>query len=180
MLARSVADKLDWPGRPAPVPTAAPLTAEERARQTAGAEIYKNICIGCHMEDGRGRENLGANLVTSTYVASADPTAAIRVLLSGKEGPIGLMPPVAMTDEQIASALTYVRRAWGNTAPAVDPLNVMEIRGLTRDRNRPWTDAELQASGRGGRGGGRGGRGGGRGGGAGAGGQTPGAGRGDD
>lgn len=155
--AKSVLAKLNWPGRPTPTVVVAPLTPEQQKRQAAGAEIYKNICLGCHQEDGRGREKVAASLVGSAYVANADPTATIRVLLSGKEGQIGLMPPVgpALSDEQIASVLTFVRRAWGNTAPAVDPLNVMEIRGLTRTRTRPWTDAELQpAPGRGGRGGG--------------------------
>jgi mono/diheme cytochrome c family protein len=82
-----------------------------------------------------------------------------RILLSGKEGAIGLMPPLggSLTDDQIASVLTYVRREWGHTASAVAPDDVREIRGLTKTRTRPWTDPELQG-GRGGRGGpGRGG-----------------------
>lgn len=175
--ARVVADKINWPGRPAPTVTVAPLSPEQQKRQAAGAEIYKNICLGCHQEDGAGKDKIGASLLASAYVANADPAASIRILLSGKEGPIGLMPPIgpAMTDEQIASVLTYVRRAWGNTAPAVDPLNVMEVRGLTRARNKPWTDQELQPPARGG-GGGRGGRGGGGAGAAGA----PGPARGGD
>ena len=158
--AAAVVAKLNWPGRPAPVVTVAPLTAEQQKRYAAGAVIYKNVCLGCHQEDGRGRDKIAANLVGSSYVMNADPTPAIRILLSGKEGQIGLMPPVgpAMNDDQIAAALTYIRRTWGNTATAVDPLNVMEQRGLSRDRNRPWTDAELTAPARGG---GRGGRGGG-------------------
>jgi mono/diheme cytochrome c family protein/HEAT repeat protein len=150
-LARNVAAKLDWPGRPAPVVTAAPLTAEQQKRFDAGAELYKNICLGCHQDDGRGKEKLGANLVDSAFVNAPDPTATIRILLGGKEGTIGLMPPLgpALTDEQIASALTYIRRAWGHTAAPVDPLNVMEVRGLTKGRAKPWTNEELQTTGRG-------------------------------
>ena len=156
LLAKRVHAKLDWPGRPAPVVTAAPLTVAQQARYEAGAEIYKNLCMGCHMEDGKGKDKLGANLVDSAYVTGADAAASIRVLVGGKEGPIGLMPPLgpALSDEQIAAALTYVRRAWGHTASPVDPLNVMEVRGLSKGRTKPWTDQELQAAGRGGRGGG--------------------------
>jgi mono/diheme cytochrome c family protein len=155
-LAKNVAAKLDWPGRPEPVVTAAPLTPEQQKRFDAGAEIYKNICMGCHQDDGRGKEKLGANLVDSAFVNAPDPTATIRILMSGKEGPIGLMPPLgpALSDEQIAAALTYIRRSWGHTASPVDPLNVMEVRGLTKGRTKPWTNEELQAAGRGGRGGG--------------------------
>jgi mono/diheme cytochrome c family protein len=156
VLAKSVSAKLDWPGRPAPVVTAPPLTPVQQTRYDAGAEIYKNLCLGCHQEDGRGKEKLGANLVDSPFVTGADPSTSIRILVGGKEGPIGLMPPLgpALSDEQIAAALTYVRRAWGHTAAPVDPLNVMEVRGLSKGRTKPWTDQELQAAGRGGRGGG--------------------------
>jgi len=156
-LAKSVTAKLDWPGRPAPVVTAAPLTAEQQKRFDAGAELYKNICMGCHQDDGRGKEKLGGNLVDSQFVNAPDPSSMIRVLLAGKEGQIGLMPPLgaSLTDEQIASALTYIRRSWGHTAAPVDPMNVMELRALTKGRTKPWTDQELLAAGRGGRGGGQ-------------------------
>ena len=154
LLAKSVSAKLDWPGRPAPVVTAPPLTADQQKRFDAGADLYKNLCAGCHQEDGRGKDKLGANLVDSPFVTAADAAASIRILVGGKEGPIGLMPPLgpALSDEQIAAALTYVRRAWGHTGAAVDPLSVMEVRGLSKGRTRPWTDQELQAAGRGGRG----------------------------
>lgn len=156
VLARNVSAKLDWPGRPAPVVTAAPLSAAQQQRFHTGAEIYKNVCMGCHNDDGRGKEKLGGDLVNSAFVNAADAAAMIRILLGGKEGPIGLMPPLgaALSDDDIASTLTYVRRAWGHTGTAVEPLNVMEVRGLSKGRTKPWTDQELQATGRGGRGGG--------------------------
>jgi hypothetical protein len=118
---------------------------------------YRDLCTACHGDDGRGKAGLGGSLVASAYVNVPDATAAVRILLSGKEGATGLMPPLGPTlnDEQIASALTYIRRAWGHTAPAIDPLMVMETRALSKPRSTPWTDAELQQSGR--RGGGRGG-----------------------
>ena len=151
-LARKVAARLDWPGKPAPVAEVPPLTPDEQRRFTAGAEIYRNLCVGCHQPDGRGKEKLAPDLVQSRYIA-ADPGVSARVLLAGKEGAVGLMPPLggALSDEQIASVLTYIRREWGNTGSPVDPEDVAEVRGLTRNRTRPWTDAELQ-SGRGGRG----------------------------
>ena len=160
--AKRVVAKLDWPGKPAPVVTAAvPLTAEQQRRYDAGSELYKSVCVGCHQPDGKGKEKIAASLLESRYVTGPDPGAATRVLLAGKEGAIGLMPPLgsALSDEQIASVLTYIRREWGHTASPVAPDDVTEIRGLTKTRTRPWTDPELQAAGRGGRGGaGRGGQ----------------------
>jgi len=155
-VAKSIVNKLDWPNRPAPVVVVAPLTVDQQKQFDAGAAIYKGLCVGCHQEDGKGKEKLGASLADSAYVKSVDPNAVIRVLLSGKEGSIGLMPPVGATynDDQIAAVLTFVRRSFGNTAPAVDALSVLEVRGLTKARNKPWTDDELKQLG--GRGGGRG------------------------
>ena len=148
--------KLNWPGRPAPAAVAMPLTPAEQQRYTAGAAVYKNVCVGCHQEDGRGNATLGANLVDSAFVTGADPSPNVRVILGGKEGPIGMMPPLgaSLNDEQVASVVTYIRRAWGHTGTAVTPLEVSEVRALSRNRSRPWTEAELQpAAGRGGRGG---------------------------
>jgi mono/diheme cytochrome c family protein/glucose/arabinose dehydrogenase len=151
--AKRVVAKLDWPGKPAPVVEAPPLTPAQQKRYDAGSELYKSICVGCHQPDGRGKEKLAPSLVDSNYVKAPDATAPIRILLSGKEGTFGLMPPLggALNDEQIASVLTYIRREWGHTASPVDSDDVVEIRGLTKTRTKPWTDTELQ-QGRGGRG----------------------------
>ena len=142
--AQAVLARLDWPGKPAPVTTAPPLTPAQQKQFAAGAEIYKGLCAGCHQADGRGLEKLAPTLVGSSYT-TGEPTAAIRVLLSGKEGSVGLMPPLGGTlnDDQIAAVLTYVRREWGNTGTPVAPEDVVEIRGLTKTRTRPYTDAEL-------------------------------------
>ena len=61
-----------------------------------------------------------------------------------------LMPPLggALTDEQIANVLTYVRRSWGNAATPISPTEVAEIRGASQGRNKPWTEAELRRVGR--------------------------------
>ena len=84
--AARVLAKLNWPGRPAPAAVAMPLTPAEQQRYTAGAAVYKNVCVGCHQEDGRGNATLGANLVDSAFVTGADPSPNVRVILGGKEG----------------------------------------------------------------------------------------------
>jgi len=153
-VAKQIVARISWPGKPAPAgPVVAPLTPEEQTRYAAGAEIYKNICIACHQPDGQGKEHVAPPLVGSKFALAA-PTVPARILLAGKEGNVGLMPPLNMlTDEQIASVLTYVRREWGNEASAVDPATVKEVRGLTASHTRPWTEAELSRL-LGGRGGG--------------------------
>jgi mono/diheme cytochrome c family protein/glucose/arabinose dehydrogenase len=149
-LAKRVIAGLDWPGKPAPASEVPPLTVAEQQRFAAGAAIYANLCVACHQSDGRGRDKLAPALAGSAYAAGADAGAATRILLAGKESAAALMPPLGATlnDEQMAAVLTYIRREWGNTGSPVAAEDVAEIRGLTRHRTRPWTDAELQ-SGRG-------------------------------
>jgi mono/diheme cytochrome c family protein len=67
------------------------------------------------------------------------------VLLHGKEGPVGLMPAHGDTlnDAEIAAVLTYIRRAWGQTAAPIDPAAVQQVRTATADRKRAWTPEEL-------------------------------------
>ena len=69
----------------------------------------------------------------------------MRILLNGKEGPVGLMPPLGtvLSDDQIAAVLTYIRREWGHTASAVDPATIAEVRKATAGRAKPWTADEL-------------------------------------
>jgi mono/diheme cytochrome c family protein len=56
------------------------------------------------------------------------------------------MPPLgaALTDDQVAAALTYIRREWGHTASPVSPSVVRDVRAATAGRTRPWTADELE------------------------------------
>ena len=142
--ARTLLARIEWPGKPGVV-TVAPLAPAEQARFESGRVVYQNLCQACHQPDGRGREHLGAPLVGSAFALAADPGLPIRIVLNGKEGPIGLMPPLGnvLTDEQIASVLTYVRRSWGHTASPIDPAAVANTRPGAASRTRPWTNEEL-------------------------------------
>jgi mono/diheme cytochrome c family protein len=48
-----------------------------------------------------------------------------------------------LNDADIAAVLTYIRRAWGQTASPIDPATVQQLRTATADRKRAWTPAEL-------------------------------------
>ena len=106
-----------------------PLTVDEQRRFEAGREIYRNICQACHQPDGRGQDRVAPSLVGSPLLLAAAGVPT-RILLNGKEGKVGLMPPIGfvLDDEQIAGVLTYVRREWGQTGAPVDPASVKAIR----------------------------------------------------
>ena len=76
---------------------------------------------GAYQPDGRGQDKIAPTLIGAAFtLGSAE--IPIRILLNGKEGAVDLMPPIGskLTDEQIASVLTYVRREWRQTAMPVD------------------------------------------------------------
>ncbi len=144
--AAAVLARVGWPGKPGAAPPVPPLTPDEQQRFAAGQEVYRNICQACHQPDGRGQDRVAPTLIGSP-LALAPPEIAARILLNGKEGPVGLMPPVGsvLTDDQIAGVLTYVRREWGQSGSPVDPATVKTVRALTADRTRPWKHDELMA-----------------------------------
>ncbi len=138
--------KLEWPGKPGASAPITPLTPEEQKRFEAGRDVYRNICQACHQPDGRGQDRVAASLLGSP-LALASPDIPARIVINGKEGPIGLMPPVGSTlnDEQIAAVLTYIRREWGNDGSPVDTGTVAKTREMVAGRTRPWKHDELMA-----------------------------------
>jgi mono/diheme cytochrome c family protein len=143
--AQSTLDLLAWPGKPE-APVVAALSADDQKRFDAGKRFYEETCAACHQADGTGVERVGAPLKGSKWVIGAsDPL--IRILVNGKEGAIGVMPPLGagLSDDELAGVLTYIRRAFGNTAPPVVPPEVKETRQAYSHRETPWTEAELAA-----------------------------------
>ena len=142
--ATAVLARIEWPGKPGASTPVAALTTAEQERFNTGREIYRNICQGCHQPDGRGQDRIAPSLVGSP-LALATPDIPARILLHGKEGPVGLMPPIGSTlnDEQIAAVLTYIRREWGQAATVVDAAAVTGVRASTAGRIRPWTHDEI-------------------------------------
>jgi mono/diheme cytochrome c family protein len=64
--------------------------------------------------------------------------------VNGKPYPAAEMPAVlTMSNDEIAEALTYLRREWGHQAPPVSPESVKRIRAATADREEAWTEKEL-------------------------------------
>jgi mono/diheme cytochrome c family protein len=97
-----------------------------------GKTLYEQICASCHMADGSGAGQMHPALLGSKVV-KGDIAQIIRVVLKGpalvlpsdrpKYG--NVMPAFSMlTDDQIASVLTYVRQNFGRGATAITPLQV--------------------------------------------------------
>jgi mono/diheme cytochrome c family protein len=120
-----------------------------------GRQIYGTYCSVCHQPTGQGLANQFPPLTASDWVLADGPGRLARLVLNGVQGPMvvngqaynGAMPPWRdlLTDEQIASVLTYIRQnqSWGNSASAVTPAQVQAIREKTAGRASAWTADEL-------------------------------------
>lgn len=77
-----------------------------------GEKLYKRVCAGCHMPDGKGAQGAGhyPSLVSNPNMAAGG--YPLMVVLKGLNG----MPPVGenMSDEQVADVVNYVRTHFGN------------------------------------------------------------------
>lgn len=121
-----------------------------------GRLVFENMgCAACHQSSGLGNAaTFVPPLAKSEWVVTEGPNRLVRIVLSGLAGPIEVSGlqfgnntmtafGAALSDEQIAHVLTYIRNSWGNKAPAVDVAKVKEIRDKTADRQTPWTAPEL-------------------------------------
>lgn len=86
---------------------------------SVGHELFVSSCSACHGQTGEGLPGLGKALKTSEFVGSLDEAGLIKFIKMGRptwdsSNTTGLdMPPKggnpALTDEQIAEIVSYVR-----------------------------------------------------------------------
>jgi nitrite reductase (NO-forming) len=100
-----------------------------------GKRVYTQTCFACHQNEGQGLPGVFPPLAKSDYLM-ADKDRAIMAVVKGLSGPVkvnnvdynGVMPPVLINDEQVASVLTYVRNSWGNQGDIVTLEDVKRVR----------------------------------------------------
>jgi nitrite reductase (NO-forming) len=120
---------------PAPAPAANKAERIERGRHT-----YNTLCAACHQPAGTGIEGAFPPLAGSDYLNS-DRNRAIAAVIRGLSGSItvngrtynGVMPAVALTDEEVANVLTFVYSQWGNAGLEIMPSHVSAVRGSVAD-----------------------------------------------
>lgn len=113
-----------------PVPT--PSTRSLKERIALGANVYAANCLACHQADGQGIPMAFPPLANSDYLM-ADKNRSIDVILHGLEGPVtvngqhfnSIMPKLALSDDDVANVLSYVRNTWGNSG---DKVTIEEVR----------------------------------------------------
>jgi mono/diheme cytochrome c family protein len=123
-----------------------PVTAREpapldAARRSRGATLYGEHCAACHGAAGEGGATAAgivyAPLAGNRKVLLDSPTNLVRIIVNGgfppttagNPRPFG-MPPFgpSLKDDEVAAIASYVRNAWGNSAPEVSAVDVLGTR----------------------------------------------------
>lgn len=86
-----------------------------------GQTIYQQSCVACHQATGAGIPNVFPPLAAADYL-NEDLQRAIEIVKHGMDGEIvvngevynSVMPPQNLSDQEIASVLTYIYNNWDN------------------------------------------------------------------
>jgi mono/diheme cytochrome c family protein len=125
---------------PPTAPHALSAVAPEAANPR-GHALYDEHCAACHGPHGEGAATANGMayvpLAGNRLVRLASSANLVHVIVNGgfppttagDPRPFG-MPPFgqALKDDDVAALATYVRDAWGNAAPAVSAVDVLQAR----------------------------------------------------
>lgn len=137
LLALAIAPVLADDAAPEPSP-------EGNLGTTSGAEIYAQVCQGCHMADGKGAVGGGsypafagnANMASSRYMAVVILGGRRNMPAFAPEHTIGpYFEPAFLTDVQVANVINHIRTNFGNDYR--DPITAAEVRDLHPAKGKP-------------------------------------------
>lgn len=113
------------------VPVQDKKLAEAKAR---GKQLYEELCMHCHLADGKGMPGAIPPLAKSDYLKNiAKSIHAVKFGLSAPTKVNGVeyttpMPAANIPDEEIADVMTYVLTSWGNKGKLVTAADVAKVK----------------------------------------------------
>jgi mono/diheme cytochrome c family protein len=86
-----------------------------------GEQIYTDMCITCHLPNGKGVPKAFPPLTDSDYLRNKQ-TESIKAVKNGMSGKIvvngitynSVMSPLGLSDEEVADVMNYINNSWGN------------------------------------------------------------------
>lgn len=120
-----------------PASPAAKVSAPDPKVMRQGQAIFIDTCSACHQMNGEGVPRYFPPLAGDANLQQSDPTTSVHFILGGvRTTPTAVAPtPLSMpsyawklNDAQVAAVETYIRNAWGNSAPSVSSRQVAGIR----------------------------------------------------
>tara|TARA_R110002033_G_scaffold48024_3_gene93712 strand:+ start:11993 stop:12421 length:429 start_codon:yes stop_codon:yes gene_type:complete len=94
-------------------------TLEESIKR--GHLIYNDMCITCHLPNGKGIPKVFPPLADSDYLRD-NQTQSIKAVKNGLSGKIivndttysSTMAPLGLSDQEVADVINYINNSWGN------------------------------------------------------------------
>ena len=127
--------------------------APDGANRKRGQALFEKNCAVCHNNDGAGKPGQAPPLAGSEWVNAQGVNRLIRIPLVGLNGPLKVKGQDwnlsmvglggGLTDEDVVDILSYIRNAWGNSAPDVTVEQVKKIREELGSRSQQYTGDEL-------------------------------------
>ena len=124
-------------GRGTEVASESSAAEKNPASASDGASIYLANCSSCHQPNGEGVPGAFPPLAQNPAVTGA-PVAVIAIVKEGLTGRLvvngqaysGIMPAWkgVLSDEEIASAISYIRSSWKNQASGVSAADVAAVK----------------------------------------------------
>jgi mono/diheme cytochrome c family protein len=119
----------------------------------AGKQLFATICAACHQPTGQGIPTRFPPLAGSDFL-NADSHRAIRILVNGLQGEVVVngqrfnnsMPKFPLSDQDVASALTYVYNSFGNSGQEVTADEVAAVRAAPPAPNESKQAATARVS----------------------------------
>lgn len=118
-----------------------------------GEKLFNANCAQCHQQTGLGQAGQFPPLAASEWVLGST-NRLTHILVRGIQGSIHVKGGVynnqmpawnTLKDEQIAGILSYIRQAWGNSAPPITKDQVAAGRKDAEPHGEAYTEGELLA-----------------------------------
>jgi len=106
-----------------------------KASITRGKEVYSDLCVTCHLPNGKGIAGTYPPLDGSNWLTEKREES-IRGVKYGMKGPIevngekydNIMTPMGLSDQEVADAMNYVMNSWSNNID--DMVTVEEVAAI--------------------------------------------------
>ena len=97
------------------------LSPELLESMQRGAEVYNDLCVTCHLPDGKGVPKSFPPLANSDYLMN-NRNKSIKAIKYGLKGEIKVngeiyntpMAAFGLTDIEVADVINYITNNWGN------------------------------------------------------------------
>ncbi|OEJ99024.1 hypothetical protein A8C32_07555 [Flavivirga aquatica] len=101
-----------------------------------GESIYTTNCVACHMANGEGITGAFPPLAKSDYLMENTKRAAKNIIegVSGEMKVNGvsyygaMVAYGALSDQEVADVLNYIRNSWGNKGGLIEVKTIKEVR----------------------------------------------------